>query len=167
MDERAELLRFGETFRQVREQQGVAVADLAARAEIDAQRIRELEAGRFDPTYDVMIALANGLCIRVSSWSPRTERAAQRTNALCLLANALQRRRGRSYVLATPLRAQGFQRARRIADLRLHCRRGSRRSGCRLHREGRDPRRRRPFQSKPGTFETTWSPTFSVSVGAV
>lgn len=71
MDERAELTRFGETFRQVREQQRVTVADLAARSGIAAQRIRDLEAGRFDPTYDVMITLAAGMGVRVSALVPR------------------------------------------------------------------------------------------------
>jgi transcriptional regulator with XRE-family HTH domain len=71
MDERAELARFGERFRQVRERQRVSVADLAARTGIAAQRIGDLEAGRFDPTYDVMIALAGGMGVRVSSLVPK------------------------------------------------------------------------------------------------
>jgi transcriptional regulator with XRE-family HTH domain len=68
MDERAELARFGKRFRQVREQQRVSVADLADRAGIDAQRIGDLEAGRFDPTYDVLITLADGMGIQMSAW---------------------------------------------------------------------------------------------------
>jgi transcriptional regulator with XRE-family HTH domain len=70
MDERAELARFGETFRQVREQQRVTVANLAARTGIAARRIGDLEAGRLDPTYDVMIALAEGMGVRVSALIP-------------------------------------------------------------------------------------------------
>jgi transcriptional regulator with XRE-family HTH domain len=71
MEERAELVRFGERFRQVRAQQGVAVADLAARTGIDVQRITHLETGRLDPTFDVMIALADGMGVRVSALVPR------------------------------------------------------------------------------------------------
>jgi transcriptional regulator with XRE-family HTH domain len=67
MDERTELVRFGKRFRQVREQQRVSVVDLAARTGIDASRIGDLEAGRLDPTYDVMIALAEGIGVRVSA----------------------------------------------------------------------------------------------------
>jgi transcriptional regulator with XRE-family HTH domain len=71
MDERTELVRFGEMFRRVREQQGVSVDDLAARTGIDAQQIGDLEAGRFDPTYDVMITLADGMGVRLSALVPR------------------------------------------------------------------------------------------------
>jgi transcriptional regulator with XRE-family HTH domain len=71
MDERAELARFGETFRQVREQQRVSIAELAARTGIDAQRISDLEAGRLDPTYDVLIALACAMGVRVSVLFPK------------------------------------------------------------------------------------------------
>lgn len=70
MDERAELVRFGEKVRQVREQQGVAVADLAARTGIDVRRITRLEIGHLDPTFDVMIALADGMGVRVSALVP-------------------------------------------------------------------------------------------------
>src|ERR1700733_6410718 len=57
MNEQAELIRFGEQFRNVREQQGVSVAELAARTDISERRISSLEAGRLDPAYDVLIAL--------------------------------------------------------------------------------------------------------------
>jgi transcriptional regulator with XRE-family HTH domain len=71
MEEQDELMRLGETFRQVREQQRVSVADLAARSGIDAQRIDDLEAGRLDPTYDVLIALARGMDVRASTLIPK------------------------------------------------------------------------------------------------
>jgi transcriptional regulator with XRE-family HTH domain len=71
MDDRVELARFGETFRQVREQQGVTVADLAARTGIAAERIGALEAGRLDPAYDVMIALADGMGVPLSALVPK------------------------------------------------------------------------------------------------
>ena len=54
-----------------RHQQGVSVADLAARTGIDVSQISDLEAGRFDPTYDVMIALADGMGVRLSAVVPR------------------------------------------------------------------------------------------------
>lgn len=71
MNARTELIRFGETFRRVREKQGITVADLAARTGIAAQRISALEAGRLDPTYDVMIALADGMGVQVSALVPK------------------------------------------------------------------------------------------------
>jgi transcriptional regulator with XRE-family HTH domain len=67
MNTRADLVRFGETFRQAREQQRVTVADLVARTGIDAQQIGALEAGQLDPAFDVMIALADGIGVRLSA----------------------------------------------------------------------------------------------------
>jgi transcriptional regulator with XRE-family HTH domain len=71
MDADAELARLGETLRQVREQQRLSVAELATRTGVEIQRIRELEAGWFDPTLDVLIALARGLGIRLSALVPK------------------------------------------------------------------------------------------------
>lgn len=70
MNKQAELIRFGETFRQVREREGVSVADLAARTGIDTEQINALEAGRLDPAFDVMIALADGIGVRLSALIP-------------------------------------------------------------------------------------------------
>jgi ribosome-binding protein aMBF1 (putative translation factor) len=69
MNEQAELIRFGEAFRRAREWEGVSVADLAARTGIDAQQIN-VEAGRLDPAFDVMCALADGIGIRLSALIP-------------------------------------------------------------------------------------------------
>lgn len=69
-DGRVELTRLGERFRQVRERQQVSSADLAARARIDLRRIRDLEAGRFDPAYDDLLALADGMGVRASELMP-------------------------------------------------------------------------------------------------
>jgi transcriptional regulator with XRE-family HTH domain len=71
MNEQAELIRLGATFRQVREREGISVADLTARTGINARRISNLEAGRLDPTYDVLIALADGMGVRVSELVPQ------------------------------------------------------------------------------------------------
>ena len=60
MDARAELIHFGQTIRHVRELEGISVTELASRTGVDAQQINALEAGRFDPPFDVMIALADG-----------------------------------------------------------------------------------------------------------
>jgi CheY-like chemotaxis protein/DNA-binding XRE family transcriptional regulator len=70
MNEQAELTRFGETFRQVREREGIGVAELAARTGIDAQQVNALEAGRLDPAFDVMCALVDGIGIRLSALIP-------------------------------------------------------------------------------------------------
>jgi transcriptional regulator with XRE-family HTH domain len=71
MDTRAELIRFGQTFRQVREREGVSsIADLAVRTGVDAQQINALEAGQLDPAFDVMCALADGIGVRLSALIP-------------------------------------------------------------------------------------------------
>jgi transcriptional regulator with XRE-family HTH domain len=71
MNARAELVRFGQTIRQVREREGVSVADLAARTGIDAEQINAIEAGRLDPASDGMIALAEGIGVRLSALIPK------------------------------------------------------------------------------------------------
>jgi transcriptional regulator with XRE-family HTH domain len=69
--EHAEYLRrFGEATRQKRERQRLSVAELAARSGIAARRISKIEAGRLDPRYDVLIALADGLGVRASALMP-------------------------------------------------------------------------------------------------
>jgi transcriptional regulator with XRE-family HTH domain len=67
MDTRAELISFGQMVRQVREREGIDVTDLAARTSIAAQQIKAIEAGRLDPTFDAMNALADGLGVRLSA----------------------------------------------------------------------------------------------------
>jgi transcriptional regulator with XRE-family HTH domain len=71
MDMHAELLRLGETFRQVREQQRLSAQELAAKTGITGQQISDLETGRLDPTLDVLIALASGMGVRVSALMPK------------------------------------------------------------------------------------------------
>jgi transcriptional regulator with XRE-family HTH domain len=68
MDEQTGLVHLGETFRQVRERRRVSIADLAAVTGIDRGQISELEAGHLDPTYDVLLALADGLRVRPSAF---------------------------------------------------------------------------------------------------
>jgi transcriptional regulator with XRE-family HTH domain len=73
MSARAELIRFGQTIRQVREREGVSVAELAARTGIDAQQINAIEAGRLDPALDAMLALAEGIGVRLSALIPKDQ----------------------------------------------------------------------------------------------
>lgn len=67
----AELLRLGESFRQVREQQRLSTQELAARTGIDVEQISALEAGQLDPTFDVLLALADGMGVRASALVPK------------------------------------------------------------------------------------------------
>ncbi|HUB74247.1 MAG TPA: helix-turn-helix transcriptional regulator [Solirubrobacteraceae bacterium] len=70
MNEHVQLASLGERFRQVREQEGVSVSELAARSGIDTRQISALEAGRLDPAFDVMCALADGIGVRLSALFP-------------------------------------------------------------------------------------------------
>jgi transcriptional regulator with XRE-family HTH domain len=70
MDTRAEPIRFGQAVRQLREREGISVAELADRTGIEAKQINALEAGRVDPAFDVMIALADGIGVRLSALIP-------------------------------------------------------------------------------------------------
>jgi transcriptional regulator with XRE-family HTH domain len=73
MNVRADLIRFGQSIREVREREGVSVADLAARTGIDALRIHAIEAGQIDPAFDVMVALADGIGVRLSALIPKDQ----------------------------------------------------------------------------------------------
>jgi transcriptional regulator with XRE-family HTH domain len=79
MDTRAELIRFGEKVRQVREREGISVAELASRTGVDARKITALEAGRFDPPLDVMSALADGIDVPLSALIPDDGKRRQAT----------------------------------------------------------------------------------------
>jgi transcriptional regulator with XRE-family HTH domain len=70
MDNRAELIRFGEQLRMVREQQQLTVADLAERSSISPTRVAKLEAGLTDPRFDVLVALSRGLGVGLSALIP-------------------------------------------------------------------------------------------------
>jgi transcriptional regulator with XRE-family HTH domain len=70
MDTRAELVRFGQKIRQMREREGISVAELAARTGVDVRKITALEAGRFDPPFDVMSVLADGIGVPLYALMP-------------------------------------------------------------------------------------------------
>jgi transcriptional regulator with XRE-family HTH domain len=73
MDNRAELIRFGEQLRLVREQQQLTVAELAERSSISPTRVAKLEAGLTDPRFDVLVALSRGLGVRLSVLIPEDD----------------------------------------------------------------------------------------------
>jgi transcriptional regulator with XRE-family HTH domain len=74
MDHRAELIRFGEHLRRVREQQRLTVVDLAGRSNITPTRVAKLEAGLIDPRFDVLVALSHGLSVGLSALIPGDEK---------------------------------------------------------------------------------------------
>jgi transcriptional regulator with XRE-family HTH domain len=63
----------GETLREMREQRGMNARELAAASDIAQRDIRALEAGHLDPTYDLLLALAEGLGVQPSALLIRAE----------------------------------------------------------------------------------------------
>jgi transcriptional regulator with XRE-family HTH domain len=68
-----DLLFLGQAVSQLREQQGLSTDELATATGVEQTRIQALESGRFDPSYDFLILLAEGLGIRPSRFFIRAE----------------------------------------------------------------------------------------------
>jgi transcriptional regulator with XRE-family HTH domain len=60
-----ELVALGKAIEQLREQHAIAASELAAAAGIARERLAALEAGEVDPPYDLLLALADGLDVRL------------------------------------------------------------------------------------------------------
>jgi transcriptional regulator with XRE-family HTH domain len=67
------LLLLGRAIREVREEQGFSVGELAGATGVARKRIAAVEDGRFDPEYDLLIALAEGIGVRPSAFFVRAE----------------------------------------------------------------------------------------------
>ena len=57
----ADLLLLGRAVRRMREQRDMSAGELADAIDIRRQRIDALETGRLDPTYELLLAVAEGL----------------------------------------------------------------------------------------------------------
>jgi transcriptional regulator with XRE-family HTH domain len=66
----SELIAFGRMVRAAREQKGMSLAELAEAAGFRRRRLVRIEAGELDPRYDGLIALADGLGVRVAAIMP-------------------------------------------------------------------------------------------------
>jgi transcriptional regulator with XRE-family HTH domain len=71
--EQQQLLALGRAVREIRGECGMGVAQLAAAAGVDLRRIAALEAGRLNPSYELLVALGEGLDVRVSAFVIRAE----------------------------------------------------------------------------------------------
>jgi predicted transcriptional regulator len=67
------LLLLGRAIRELREEQGFSVGELAAVTGVARERIAALEDGCFDPEYELLITLAEGIGVRVSAFVARVE----------------------------------------------------------------------------------------------
>jgi transcriptional regulator with XRE-family HTH domain len=68
-----ELLLLGAAVREIREQHGLSIGELSGAAGVDEARVEALEAGRLDPDFDLLIALAHGIGVRVYAFFLRAE----------------------------------------------------------------------------------------------
>ena len=73
-----ELAALGRAIRQLREEQSISRSALAQAAEISRRHLDALEAGRSDPPFDLLLALADGLGIRPSALFSRAEHESRR-----------------------------------------------------------------------------------------
>ncbi|HXN36505.1 MAG TPA: helix-turn-helix transcriptional regulator [Solirubrobacteraceae bacterium] len=65
-----DLIALGRMVRAARERKGMSVAELAEAAGYKRRRLVRIEAGELDPRYDGLIALADGLGLRVAALMP-------------------------------------------------------------------------------------------------
>lgn len=71
--EQQDLRVLGQAIGQIRAERGMSIVDLAAATDIEHTLIEALERGRLDPSYERLLALADGLGVRPSSFVIRAE----------------------------------------------------------------------------------------------
>jgi transcriptional regulator with XRE-family HTH domain len=69
-----DLVALGQAVGRLREQRGMSTNELADATGIERLRISTLEAGKLDPTYELLIALAEGLGVQPSALVIRAEK---------------------------------------------------------------------------------------------
>jgi transcriptional regulator with XRE-family HTH domain len=68
-----DLLLLGEAFREIREQRGLGVGELAVATGVDLACIEALEAGCLDPDLELLVRIADGIGVRPSAFFLRAE----------------------------------------------------------------------------------------------
>jgi transcriptional regulator with XRE-family HTH domain len=71
--EQQQLLALGRAVREIRGERGMGVAQLASAAGVDLRQIAALEAGRLNPAYELLLALAEALGVPASELVVRAE----------------------------------------------------------------------------------------------
>lgn len=69
----AALVILGRAVREIREEQGLSVGELAERAGISRRRVEAIEGGRHDPVVEVLFALGRGLGVGATALLGRCE----------------------------------------------------------------------------------------------
>jgi len=71
------LRAFGAAVNELRTERNMSVSELATAAGTTTKRIERLEAGQLDPPFDLMLAVADALSVRVSTIIFRASRHEQ------------------------------------------------------------------------------------------
>jgi transcriptional regulator with XRE-family HTH domain len=71
--EQQDLRILGRAVAQIREEGGMSAEQLAGAAGVDLAQVRALEDGRVDPTYELLLVLAESLGVRASAFVLRAE----------------------------------------------------------------------------------------------
>ncbi len=74
--ETEELALLGQRIRELREQRGLKLSELATAVGVAESRIQALEEGRLDPDYVLLVRLAKALHVRAGSLVSRAEELA-------------------------------------------------------------------------------------------
>jgi transcriptional regulator with XRE-family HTH domain len=72
-----ELIALGRAVRQLRGERDISAGELAVAAGLTLARLNAIEAGRFDPRLDVLLALAHGLSIKPAELMRRADAEAK------------------------------------------------------------------------------------------
>jgi transcriptional regulator with XRE-family HTH domain len=67
------LIALGRAIRQLRAERNISADELAAAAGLTSRRLDAIESGRFDPRYDVLLALARGLGVKAAELLGRAD----------------------------------------------------------------------------------------------
>jgi transcriptional regulator with XRE-family HTH domain len=76
-----DLVVLGRAIQAIRRERGVGAESLAAVTGVDRRRLHELESGRLNPRYELLLALAEGLGVPASAFVLRAERLAEQDRA--------------------------------------------------------------------------------------
>ena len=68
-----QLRALGRAVRRLRERQNMGERELARTVGLTPRRLAAIEAGRHDPSYDVLLALARGLRVQASELADRAD----------------------------------------------------------------------------------------------
>jgi transcriptional regulator with XRE-family HTH domain len=76
-----DLAMLGRAIQEIRREQGVGAESLADATGIDRRRLHELECGRLNPRYELLLALAEVLGVAASAFVIRAEQLAEQGRA--------------------------------------------------------------------------------------